>query len=251
MKPKSWTAQEFQEHCLGLTDRFNALFNELTIALCNALKKKKKTPFKKLMVEYTNSRPRRFRVHVDFLWEVARIRNVIAHETTAPRQFPLLPAPMMIEKLQEVVSRLKNPIIVEQRFLKEVSRVSSTTSLIEVLVKMRQKKYSQLPVYDDEKYVGLLTENGISRWLSKQIKTKAGLVDLKGIPVTDVLAQEERRPTCLFVDKAKQVIDIVNLFGDNRELETVIITKDGNENEEPLGIVTRWDITRLRPGRDA
>jgi predicted transcriptional regulator len=158
---------------------------------------------------------------------------------------------MMIEKLQEVVSRLKNPIIVEQRFLKEVSRVSSTTSLIEVLVKMRQKKYSQLPVYDDEKYVGLLTENGISRWLSKQIKRKAGLVDLKGVPVTDVLAQEERRPTCLFVDKAKQVIDIVNLFGDKRELETVIITKDGNENEEPLGIVTRWDITRLRPGRDA
>jgi predicted transcriptional regulator len=251
MTPPSISAEEFQQQCLTLNHRFEALFNAANRALKKILNRRGMVSFEDLTREYATSRPQKFQVPREFWETVRKIRNLITHQTYEPLKYPLVPAPKMVERLEEVVSILKNPIRVKQRFLKEVHRVSSATSLIEVLRKMREKRYSQFPVYDDEKYVGLLTENGISRWLSKQIKRKAGLVDLKGVSVKEVLEQEERRQTCLFVERKKQVIEVVNLFSDKKELEAVIITKNAGRDEKPLGIVTRWDITRLKPGKDA
>jgi predicted transcriptional regulator len=253
MKLPSGTAQDFQQQCLGLTDKFNAIYNNLVRGLRASLRvtKNEKFTFRELVERYANSRPTRFRDQVSFLAEVAEVRNYITHQTYYPRQYPLLPGPAMVERLDQFVSRLKNPILADHRFIGPVRKVTSSTSLIEVLTTIRERSYSQFPVYDDGKYVGLLTENGISKWLSQEVAKNEGLAELEGVSVKEVIEAEESRENCMFMTRESQIIEIVNLFAENEELETVIITEDGKRNGNPLGIVTRWDITRLRPGLDA
>ena len=93
---------------------------------------------------------------------------------------------------------------------------------------------------------GLLTENGITRWLAHHVDTKFSTVELDDVPVKAVLQNEEMLKTCCFVAGDIRVDDVSALFASHGELEAVLITTQGKESEPLLGIATRWDILDLK-----
>ena len=158
----------------------------------------------------------------------------------------MIPTPAIVQKLKECRDRLINPPGVIPTFQRKVETLLIQNPLARVLKIIRQRDYSQFPAYEGERFRGLLTENGITRWLAHHVDTKFSSVELEDVSVKEVLQNEERLKTYHFVPADSRVDDVSGLFALHGELEAVLITTEGKESEPLLGIATRWDILHLK-----
>jgi predicted transcriptional regulator len=231
---------EFQ---LQLIEDFVADYNCIDHFLRKALDLEDNVPFASLLKQYSQQNPG-WR-DADFLGIVAKVRNLILHGKTGPYGYPATPSPDLTNNLKACLSRLTNPALVIPRFQRPVERISSQDNLATVLRLIRQRDYSQFPVYDNGRFRGLLTENGITRWLAHHVATNLSLVELEDIHVKEVIENEEKRTNCLFVAQHTRVDDVVGRFSSGELLEAVLVTTTGKDSEVLLGIATRWDIIRM------
>ena len=182
----------------------------------------------------------------EFLKIVGNLRNCIIHEKTAPYQYLAIPTPLVVERLKSILDQLIHPVLVIQKFKKKVEVVKVTDSIADVLKRIYEYDYSQFPVYDDRSFKGLLTENGITRWLAHHVASRLSLVELAETTVKETLREEEKRKNWEFIGKNKAVDELKELFSNNDLLEAVLITETGKQSESLLGIVTRWDMLNLQ-----
>jgi hypothetical protein len=108
-----------------------------------------------------------------------------------------------------------------------------------VLKVIEQRDYSQFPVYASERFLGLLTENGITRWLAHHVTSNLSLVELEKVSVKEVLENEEARKNCKFVAKDIRVNAIVGQFVSQETLEAVLITSNGTESVQERVVYRR------------
>jgi len=102
--------------------------------------------------------------------------------------------------------------------------------------------YSQFPVMDGNRFIGLLTENGITRWLAGKIVKEMSLVDFADARVSDLVGSEESRKNFLFVSRRMSIAEAREKFRGNGLLEAVFITEKGRNGEKLLGLINRWDL---------
>ena len=173
---------------------------------------------------------------------IGDLRNVLIHERIEPHRYLAIPTRAIVERLEAILNRLTHPTLVVPTFQRNVEVFYITDSLADVLKKISERDYSQFPVFDKIKFCGVLTENGIVRWLAKHVSAELSLVELEDISIDTVLMMEEKRQNHMFISRKKSVDDVKELFVDYELLEAILITENGNSNEKLMGIVTRWDI---------
>lgn len=178
----------------------------------------------------------------ELLGLVAEVRNAIVHGKLEAYRYVAIPAPAIMEQLRACRDRLMHPALAIPTFARKVQTVLIDESLAHVLKVINQQQYSQFPVYEDNRFQGLLTENGLTRWLAHHVATNLTLVELEDVPVREVLRNEEKRKTYHFVARGCRVDDLKALFALYELLEAVLITSTGKESEGLLGIATRWDV---------
>lgn len=223
-----------------LVERFKAAYNSIDRFLRKHLGKEDKVPFISLVREY--QRTHRSETDCDYLRIAAKLRNVLVHEQTEPYQPVAVPTLPVVQRLETIYQLLTNPPLIVPRFKRPVETTAPDDSLARVLKRIWEKDYSQFPVYDGEKFQGLLTENGITRWLAHYVSKEMSLMELDEVPVGEVLPEEAKRQNWLFVAKQTTVDQVKALFAEKKLLEAVLITETGNCAEKPIGIVTRWDV---------
>ncbi|MFN8007522.1 MAG: CBS domain-containing protein [Terriglobia bacterium] len=228
---------------LDLIEHFEADYNKVDHFLRNALGRAKHVPFTRLLDEYLRHHPGWH--DADLLKMVAGVRNAIVHCKTNAYQYVAVPTPTLGEELRACRDRLTNPPHVIPAFKRRVETVSIDDTLARVLRLISLRDYSQFPVYDAERFQGLLTENGITRWLADHIAKEISLIELEGVSVRHVLLNEEKRPNFLFVSQDMLVDDVKELFASHELLEAGIITLTGKRSESLLGIATRWDMIQI------
>ncbi len=118
--------------------------------------------------------------------------------------------------------------------------------------RIREKSFSQFPVYDGRDFKGLLTENGIVQWLAQSIfrgtsavefnDITVGRVLLQSTLVEEVLKRKEKRVDVMFVENILTVKEVRQHFSENNLLEAILITENGKSEEELRAIATRWDV---------
>jgi hypothetical protein len=95
--------------------------------------------------------------------------------------------------------------------------------------------YSQVPVYDGARYIGILTTNAIARWLAHQLTLNQGLAE--GEPVDRVLAFAEPHERAKLVGRSitgAEAIAQLTHGGEGRTPVTVlIVTETGRATEQP------------------
>jgi len=121
------------------------------------------------------------------------LRNVLVHERIKPFSYIANPSTETVESIEKISDYLLDPPRVIPRFQKTVELVDFEDSVSSILSKINRLGYSQFPVYEKERLRGLLTENGITRWLSKHTTEQLTLVDFDEVSVTDLFAEEEKR----------------------------------------------------------
>jgi predicted transcriptional regulator len=172
----------------------------------------------------------------------AALRNVIAHEEREPDKHLFIPSAEALNRIEQIRERLEHPLKVIPMFKRPVVTVQLSDTVEKPLTITYAESFSQLPVYDGKLFRGLLTENGITRWLSHIVAKGKPEVDLRCILVSEMLNEEETRPNHEFISREMYVSDLIQRFAENPGLEATLITSTGSKDEKLLGIVTQWDI---------
>jgi len=90
----------------------------------------------------------------------------------------------------------------------------------------------------------LLTSNTIVRWLGSNVKPNSGQID--NVSIVEVLKYRESSNVCLFIPARTNFVEVLDIFDDYKntpkKLEAIIITENGRDDEEFLGIITNWDL---------
>jgi predicted transcriptional regulator len=157
----------------------------------------------------------------------------------------VIPTLAVAEGLKHCKERLMNPARAVPTFQRTVEIISTHDTLSGVLKIIEERDYSQFPVYEDKRFRGLLTENGVTHWLARHVSQSDSSVRLGDIQVLQVLQNEEERTNHQFVRHDMRVDDVTALFAKQTLLEAVFVTASGDETENLLGIATRWDILQL------
>ncbi len=236
--------------CKGLTkeqrdliEQFEADYNAVDRFLRGALDADDPIGFAKLVRRYANEH---FGwADAEFLTTIAKIRNLIVHERTDLHRHVVIPTVAVAEGLKHSKERLMNPARAIPTFQRTVETISIDDTLARVLKIIDERDYSQFPVYEGKQFRGLLTENGITRWLARHVSQSVSSARLGDIPVSQVLQNEEERKNHQFVRHDMRVDDVTALFAKQALLEAVLVTASGDETENLLGIATRWDILHL------
>lgn len=238
MPPVTARLSADQSHTI---ERFESAYNEIDRFLRNRLAKDQFVTFSQLVKEY--SKTHRFSQYQDALRVAADLRNFLVHEKVAPFRHAAIPSEETLLSIEEIRDHLLNPKRALTIFRKRVETVNPDMTLTKVLKLVSQRDYSQFPVYSNDTFKGLLTENGITRWLARHVNREISLIELDEVFVKEILPEEEKRTNCRFVAKDVTCDDLRTAYFENEALEAILITDTGKKSESPLGMVTRWDVT--------
>lgn len=229
-----------------LLERFGAAFNSIEKALKRQSRAPKAARFVDCLSRYEETH-RMDRNTVSFLKSIAQLRNVLVHEKTTPRQQLAIPAEEVVTQMERILENLLNPPRVLPMFQGKVESIQWDASLKDVLTLIESRDYSQFPVFEQDLFKGLLTENGITRWLASHVSKSESLVEFEDARVHDILQHEEHRQNYQFVSRECTLDNAATLFRKQDLLEAIFITHSGKPTERHLGIMTRWDLINSGP----
>ena len=221
-------------------ERFETSYNRIDNHMRQSLNKADDVPFTYLVSQ--SKQQKTIHRHRGFLLKVADLRNIIVHTKTRPYEYIAVPTLRTVQKLEHIVEQLEKPTKVFPTFRRTVITVRPDDTLAKIFTLISHKEYSQFPVYNLNQFKGLLTENGITRWLASHVANQISLVELEDIKVRSVLQQEEKRKNWDFTAKNKTLEEVQHLFSKKKFIEAVLITQNGKPTEKLLGIVTKWDL---------
>jgi len=241
MKPQNL---ELSKEETNLIEEFEAIYNSIDHYLRTFLGKGKAEPFSLLISEYARGK-KYWADTADYLRMIGDLRNCLIHEKTEPYQYLAVPAPMVVERLRTLLEELQHPVLVIPKFRRKVEKIFVDDSIADVLKRIAKHHYSQFPVYEDTCFSGLLTENGITRWLAHHVASELSLVELADVSVKDVLKEEEKRPNWMFISRGRTMQEAKELLMEKGLLEAILITETGKQTKNLLGIITRWDLLQM------
>ena len=181
----------------------------------------------------------------DVLIEYGRLRNAIVHNDT--EETIAEPNIAVVEKLEHIARLICTPPkVMETVANRSVFTVPSTTPLKDILVQMFKTGYSVVPVYRKDVLVGVVNRKLALEAMGASISAGVDLDDLSAMPVEDALDLASGNNSFEVVSAGVTIDTVLYLFQTNRKLSVVIITKNGNYNETPLGVVTTADTIDMQ-----
>jgi predicted transcriptional regulator len=230
-------------HELDLIERFISAYNAIDFYLETALNIGDKSSFRSL-VDLFAKRHRWWR-DAEQLRVYASLRNVIIHDKVEPYQYICAPTNDTVETIEAIRDRLLHPQRADKKFLRPVLCLEAGDSLRYVLTLMHEKGFSHFPVYAANQFSGVLTPNGITRYLAHHAAKEDTPLNLDEVEVRYVLAREESRANYFFAPRDEPAEKIAFSFHENTFLEAVLFTEHGGKREKLLGIATRADVLNL------
>lgn len=226
-----------------LIDRFLEAYNGIQKHLARELRADSGDNLSKLVEAYGD----RHRLWADsdgrWLRDVAPLRNVLVHDGVPERPYLAVPLQPVVERIVRILDDLEHPRTAYAAFAGEVLTLDENTTIAEALRYVRERNFSQFPVYAAGRFEGMLTENGITRWLARiSAEHNTSYVDLEEHPVRVVLGLEETQDSWRFARRDAPVDEVATLFAEIPLLEAVLVTHSGRREEKLLGIATRWDV---------
>ncbi len=179
-----------------------------------------------------------------------RARNLLSHNPKIRNDYPILPTRSLIDVLDDLNEKLKNPprvssIMISARL---VFSASSQDKVLPILRVMNEKVYTHVPILEDGHVSGVFSENTLLTLLAnKQIVMIDDDYSFKENEIRELLpinahAAEE----FIFISKDMTIFNLKEIFGkavkEGRRIGLAFVTHTGRKDEKMLGIVSPWDI---------
>lgn len=117
--------------------------------------------------------------YIDQLYLIKNFRNTIVHESTNKFYNIADPSDYTMEILKEVYSFFLHPIPIKKylnnKRVDHPLTVSSEHNLFQILNLISKYNFSQFPVFDEDKFSGMITDNGLINFIAK-LKDEEGII---------------------------------------------------------------------------
>lgn len=230
------------------SERFLSAFNIISSEIEKIVDARGHVPFYRL-VDMAKKKNGLIMAYKDDLKELSELRNAIVHG----RYFPALtiaePHLSVVELVEKIAAELTKPKTIIPFFARNVKTFQKSDQLTSVLKTIKKHGYSQFPVYDDGKFAGLLTNQGITMWISQNID-KGPVENCLNANLGNVMSFEKIKRNYIFMNKDQTIYDVREKFLNHFDtfatrLEAVLITENGHSDEELLGLATPFDMVRI------
>jgi predicted transcriptional regulator len=228
------------------SDRFVDAFNRIEKWLRKTAKAQRGASFYALVdgVGRSNAAVRHYAFD---LKEFADLRNAIIHERTDDHVIAE-PNDRTVAEIEGIAARLTNPPQVIPLFQTEVLVLQITGSVTEAVKPMCEQSFSQVPVYDGKDFAGVLTTNTVARWLGSCAEEE--IFSLTETTIRSILKYTEDEDNHAFLGRGATLFDVLEMFeayqGRGKRLEAILLTENGKPTEKLLGVVTIWDLPKVR-----
>jgi CBS domain-containing protein len=184
------------------------------------------------------------------LEEYADLRNLLVHETLAPDAWLAVPTEEVVRRIEAIRDRLAGARRADEAFRRRVEALDRATPLAEAMRLVHRTGYSQFPLTSSGRLVGLLTDRGLARWWAARVAEPGADVGaaLQAASAGDVLLADADRVTWAIAAGDVDAVGVLARFVDAPTLEAVVITGNGREDGELLGIATHLDVVRFWDG---
>ncbi|NMA55086.1 MAG: CBS domain-containing protein [Firmicutes bacterium] len=225
--------------------RFLNAFCQIEEALRNLARASKGERFYSLVHKCTH-KDKFISRYADDLREFADLRNAIVHERCdgEPIAEPHQKTVLQIEKIRD---HLIAPPTVEPAFFRKVAFCQPSDPISEASKIMLENSFSQIPIYAQGQCRGLLTTETIARWLADRFQSPSGPLGEESV---EAVAQfREHEDNYVLVPRRATLVEVLDHFDSfakrGRNLDAIIITTSGHQAEQPLGIITVFDLPEI------
>ncbi|MCA9766150.1 MAG: CBS domain-containing protein [Carnobacterium sp.] len=229
--------------------RFYHAFNELQDVVAKKMNKSAETNFGSLLGIARLQKDKVILSYMDSLDFFREFRNLLIHKTISGEEAIATPSSLLIEEIEMITEKIKHPKKVKDLFLSEVVTFDQGDKLSLVLKKVKEKSYSQFPVFNDNKLVGIVSENGITNFLANSISED--FISIKDITIEEVLGAHEEKRLYEVINENKSIFDIESIFNkrikEGKTAYVLLISKNQHIKSptDIVGIMTPWDIPEI------
>ncbi|OPL15076.1 MAG: hypothetical protein AVO34_00785 [Firmicutes bacterium ML8_F2] len=180
------------------------------------------------------------------LREYSELRNAIVHDRVGG-EIIAEPNDEVVHSIEHIATLLLEPPKVSHLFLKDVLSLKASDPVSKAVRAFSKHSFTQAPVIEKGKLVGLLTSNMIVKWMGISLADDSFDIDKTSvIDVIEVVGYEKEYE---IVPATKPLFDIPDLFylwqKKGRKLEAVLITQNGKKDEPLIGIITNRDLPQI------
>lgn len=185
--------------------------------------------------------------YLSSLQTFASLRNAIDHNSHRG-VYPIAePIPEIVSEIRRLQGIIRSPPrAVSVLGQMDVRTVSSGDPISKALEHVRKCDFSQLPVYDQGRYIGILTTNAIARWLAQQISNGG---EHRNAPVSEVMAFLEPSDRALLVGRdvtaADAIYQLAHSSPGSGPVNALIVTETGSPTEPPIRMIVIYDLPSL------
>lgn len=126
---------------------------------------------------------------------------------------------------------------------------NSNDSLSTVLEVVKKMGYTQFPVFSDI-FEGLLTDNGITRWLANQMDND--IIQFSDTRIGNLISIDEHSQSYKFKLPNDSLFDVLDIFengfsANSRSITVLVVNKTKDiKPQDIVGIITYWDLENIK-----
>lgn len=186
----------------------------------------------------------------DDLEYIRKLRIFFQHNLKIDNKFPVEVTDELIELLDSIILKVKNPPKVIDKCIRynKIFFATKNELIFSYMLKMKENMYTYVPILEDKKVIGVFSENTLLGALTEDEiiyeKNKTRFSDnliFKYCSLDNNISERFE-----FVSKYVYLEDIKELFkksyNSNKRLSLIFITANGKREEKILGLITPWDV---------
>ncbi|MEK7581403.1 MAG: CBS domain-containing protein [Patescibacteria group bacterium] len=231
-----------------LFEKFIGIYNQIDAHMRKQLGVEKYTEHSQL-IRRMAEKDKIFAQYLNELLTFADLRNVLDHNPYRSQAHPMAqPHEYIVKRYEQIKNLLFDPP--KALSIAIPGSVIYTTSLsataIDVMKVMNDKLYTHVPIMENDKMIGVFSENVILYYL---VKNKDSIItsDTKIKEFADLVPlSKNRTEVFLFVPRGALLTGVSNIFNEGlrngKRIAVVYITETGKQDEKVLGMITPWDL---------
>ena len=227
-------------------NRFIAAYNAIDSSLRSIYNLKRSLNFSEVIRKTVllNSVVRKYE---DDLIDYGRLRNAIVHKGNS--NFIIAePHVDVVEKMEGIAELIATPPLAYDRIsTHEVLCVNAGDIVATAMKLMARSEYSNLPVYDKNKLIGVLNGQRLMDILGRHLLNNDNIQKfIEKTTVGQIIEELGEVRYYTVVDEKITIEQVMNLFETNNKLLIVLITRAGTDEYPPLGIITKDDVIKMQ-----
>lgn len=178
------------------------------------------------------------------------IRNILIHKSGKKYKNVITPSPEITNNLEKIVEEIANPPKIYNSPIcikrDKIYCRNLCDNIYETIKEMTKKSYTHIPILEDEKLIGIFSENTILDIVNSDgkviIDERMNFEEIKEFIKIENHSMERFE----FISKDKNIYQVEEMFKkyfkQKKRLGCIYITDRGKEDEKILGMLTAWDV---------